>query len=157
MEVADSFGRLPVDVLKSITNLFELPTIDIVETSSQIIEMQIKYLMLETKIRMILSLINYVDKRTYYNGDSNNIIIKAFIDDLNSNKNTRYGEYCDSYNENFNIKVKDNTIKITTNNSTIILTIESKDQLIKAMNKYYDILNEYPIEYPMEEISNNFL
>ena len=151
MEVADSFGRLPIDVLQLITHFFELPLIDILETSSQMIEMKIKYLMLETKIRMIPSLINYVDKSVYYNANVNNNIIRTFINDLNNNKNTAYNEYCDSYGEKFNIKVKNDIIKITTNNSTIILTIKSKNELIKAMNKYYDILNKYP----MEEISNN--
>ena len=72
--------------------------------------------------------------------------IKTFIDDLNNNKNTTYKENCDAYNEKFEIVVED-TIKIITNNSTTILTMESKNQLINAMNKYYDILNKYPTSY----------
>ena len=112
--------------------------------------------MLESKIRMIPPLNHYVDKSVYRDVDENNSLINNFIDDLNNDENTTYNECCDSYGEKFNIEVDDDTIKIMTNNSTTILTIESKNQLIKAMNKYYDILNKYPRDISNVDSSEQF-
>ena len=132
--------------------------IDIVEILKGSVEMkifyptiegssEIKYPILEVNIKMIPPLINYVDSGhiTYDNRIENNNDITSFVNNLNNNYNgASYYEYCDSYNEKFEIKVKNDIIKISTNNSTIILGNESKKQLIEAMNKYYDILNKYP-------------
>ena len=142
MNIVDTFGRLPSDVIKSIMDIYTLPYIDIVEAAPQNINMQIKYQMLIVKISMIPSLVVGKNCIQYYNVVYNNNIIKTFISDLHNNRNTMYKEGCD-YTEGFEIVV-DDTIKIITNNSTTVLSIDSKYQLINAMNKYYDILNKYP-------------
>lgn len=128
-------------------NIFTLPLIDVVEISLQIIEIQIKYSTLKVNIRILPSLVSKDGNPKpilHYNVTENNNYIKSFIDDLNNNKNTIYNEKSYRCDEKFKIKVEDDIIKIVTTNSTIILAAGSKNQLIREMNKYYDILNKYP-------------
>lgn len=136
------FGYLPKDVLDNIKYLFKLPELDIVEIhdcGSIEFYLHIKYQYVTTKLH-ILSLLSYQKDRIDFN------LLKEFIDDLSNNikcyyDQSQYDEY-DESSEIFEIEYRNNIITIYTKDREIDLSIESKDQLVLVLRKYYDMLNK---------------
>lgn len=62
---------------------------------------------------------------------------------MNGHYNEDRYKYCNGeYEENFNIDVENDTIKIYNNVAEVFLAIDSKDQILKAMKKYRNVLND---------------
>lgn len=139
----DTFGRLPNELIEQITCLFELPEIDIIDNINTFYFI-VKYRLITTKLRMIARLKWYSGTWVYYVDDD----IEQFINNISDDIDCIYDEDEFTYKqgevwENFNIEFINNRFKIYNAVSEVILPIECKDQLIKAMGKYQLLLNTY--------------
>lgn len=159
----DTFGRLPNEIINKITSLVALPEIEILcglkyeyrlwrQPQSLDLTFRIKYQSLLLDLEMVSKIKcrrtkKYThDKKYTYDKNHNEILIK-FINDLKINIDCKYDiSIVDEYEDNqtFVIEFKDNKITICTMEAKLNLTIESKDQLISAMQKYYELLNSFP-------------
>lgn len=108
----------------------------------------VKFKSVIMKLEMI-SRLYYVDEEEIYDSD-NNIILDNFINGITN----EYDEDDYAYvrdracsraedDRNFNIKIRDDNIKISNTVAEISLLIENKDLLIEAMKKYRSMLNDY--------------
>lgn len=143
----DSFGRLPNDILQNIGQIFSLPEIDIVQKcpdrNAQKFDFIIKYQSITTKIRMISDLVHTGERNVFNNNEK----LSKFIDDLCNDIDCSYGRsYYDNYDyisDRFQITFIDDMIKINSKDTKIILSKDSKEQLIFALKKYHEILKKY--------------
>jgi hypothetical protein len=141
----DTFGRLPNDILCNIINLFSLPEIEIIqqhpEQNPQDFCMKIKYQLVTTKLDIVSPLV-MMDNHVFI--DTDGVKLTNFIKDLSDDIDCIYDySYYDNLDVRFQINFIDDMIKIKSKDTKIILTRDTKDQLIIALKKYHDILKKY--------------
>lgn len=125
----DTFGRLPTDVIQLITNMVQLPTLDVIKSEGAY------YLIIKYPTVTI-----YVDMQVENKDRLHDIT--DFIKKLKKNKFCNYRSFYYGARKRpyeFNIFVTNN-IKIESESADIIMSDSSKDELIRVFAKYYEML-----------------
>lgn len=139
----DTFGRLPNELIEHIKYFVQLPEISIINPITNDFYFCVNYHVTKTKLKMIGRL-----RREDNRYDHNDNDIYEFTSDVSDNLDCIYDEDKYSYNcgeheENFNIEFKNSKFKIYNNVAEVILSIENKNQLIEAMEKYQLLLKSF--------------
>lgn len=144
----DTFGRLPDDVLSTITNLYHEPIISLIQTHTRCgttFNLMIKYPYITCQFSLLLNLGYYYDKDDLMvlRCDQVKLLkLKEFIDNFMQDKAVFYQISTDNSYLDININ---KTIIITNVKflDACILDIKHKDQLFNVMTEYYNILNAH--------------
>jgi hypothetical protein len=132
----DTFGILPNDVLDKIKHIYQLPKIDIVDKGDQYIFLTLDLHYINLNITLLPPLHNIYGVDTCCIQEL--LTLNTFINALRENKPSYYdenGSFKITYNKNININYYGATLKLNKNCLPV---------LIKALEKYYNILNSYP-------------
>ena len=148
----DTFGRLPNDVISTITNLYHKPIINLIQTTARYginFKIVIKFPYVTVEFPLLLDLNYYydeVEEGCILQCDQKKLQkLKQFIDKLQINKEAIYNYensemFCIS---NININVNKHIIFTLSSINICTIDIENKDKLLKVMLEYYDILNSH--------------
>lgn len=142
----DNFGRLPDDVLSTITNLYHEPVISLIQTHTRYgtsFNIMVKYPYITCQFSLLLDLkYYYVDDVLVLQCNKVELLaLKEFIDKFMQNEAICYQIVTD--NTYLNITIDKNII--ITNVKFLdacILDIKHKYQLFNVMTEYYNILNK---------------
>lgn len=132
----NTFGILPNDIINKIEQLYQLPKIDVIDKGNQymFLTLDLHYINLNITLLPPLHNIYGIDTCCIYEL----LRLNTFINALRKNKPSFYDEdglFKVTYNKNISINYCSSVIKLNNNCLPV---------LIKALEKYYDILNSYP-------------
>jgi hypothetical protein len=143
----DTFGRLPDDVLSTITNLYHEPIISLIRAKTRhgtTFKIMIKYPYVTCQFSLLL------DLKYYY--DDHSMVLRC-----NKVQLLKLKEFIDKFMQDkavfYQISTDDSYLDISINKTIIItnvkfldaciLDIKHKDQLFHVMTEYYNILNAH--------------
>ena len=143
-----------LDIIGEIKYFYQTPEIDVI-TEESFIYLNIKYLSkISVKCEFLHKLvtgrrgedrsgIQYIFDNKYINN------LEQFIANLSINKDCLYVEGYHDYEGSiyFDVEIKGDTIIIDDTKIAIELNIESKNALLTAMKKYYDLIKNHADEF----------
>jgi hypothetical protein len=132
-----------------IAQLYHLPLMDMKSDGIQDFTLIIKYpyMTFNINIQTIVVFYYYLDRveNRCLVSESDLKIIKNFIDDLKNNKSVEYKlDDGGGYSNDFIHFIVNDYITINTNNTNLILSLDNKPEFIRIMEKYYNMLLQYP-------------